>query len=136
MVSVFTPAEIEYLRSQHLARLATAGLDGQPHVVPVSFRYNAKYDSIDIGGHDFAKRWKFRQVQQNPKVAVVVDDLVSIDPWTPRAIEVRGEAAILDIGGKEIMPGFDDDLFRIFPSRIVSWGVDEAVTFRSRRVSE
>ena len=134
MVSVFTPTEIEYLQSQRLARLATVGLDGQPHVVPVSFRYNAKYDSIDIGGHDFAKRWKFRQVQQNPKVAVVVDDLVSIDPWNPRAIELRGEATILETGGKEIMPGFDDDLFRIVPNHIVSWGVDNTVTFRSRQV--
>ena len=89
---------------------------------------------IDIGGHDFAKRWKFRQVQQNPKVAVVIDDLVSIDPWKPRAIEVRGDAEILGTGGKEIMPGFDDDLFRIIPNRIVSWGVDETVTFQSRRV--
>jgi len=136
VVSVFTPAEIEYLRSQLLARLATVGLDGQPHVVPVSYRYNAEHDSIDIGGHDFAKRWKFRQVQQNPKVAVVVDELVSVDPWTPRAIEIRGDASILTTGGKEIMPGFDDDMFRITPSRIVSWGVDAAVTFRSRRVGE
>lgn len=135
-MSVFTPAEIEYLQSQRLARLATAGLDGQPHVVPVSYRYNAEHDSIDIGGHDFAKRRKFRQVQENPKVAVVVDDLVSMDPWTPRAIEIRGDASILSAGGKEIMPAFDNDMFRIMPSRIVSWGVDEAVTFRSRRVNE
>jgi len=135
-VSVFTPAEIEYLRSQRLARLATAGLDRQPHVVPVSYRYNAEHDSIDIGGHDFAKRWKFRQVQENPKVAVVVDDLVSIDPWTPRAIEIRGDASILSTGGKEIMLGFDDEMFRITPSRIVSWGIDEAVTSRSRRAGE
>ncbi|HXY45049.1 MAG TPA: PPOX class F420-dependent oxidoreductase [Acidimicrobiales bacterium] len=133
-MSVFTPAEIEYLHSQRLARLATTGLDCQPHVVPVSFRYNAEHDSIDIGGHDFAQRWKFRQVQQNPKVAVVVDDLVSVDPWTPRAIEVRGEASILGTGGKEIMPGFDDEMFRITPRQVVSWGVDAAMTFRSRRV--
>lgn len=105
-------------------------------MVPVSYRYNAEHDSVDIGGHDFAQRWKFRQVLQNPKVAVVVDDLVSVDPCTPRAIEIRGDASILGTGGKEIMPGFDDDMFRIIPSRIVSWGVDEAVTFRSRRVGE
>jgi pyridoxamine 5'-phosphate oxidase family protein len=105
-------------------------------VVPVSYRYNTERDSIDIGGHDFAKRWKFRQVQQNPKVSVVVDDLVSMDPWTPRAIEIRGDASILNIGGKEIMAGFDDDMFRITPSRIVSWGIDETIAFRSRRVAE
>ncbi|MGO9197022.1 MAG: PPOX class F420-dependent oxidoreductase [Acidimicrobiales bacterium] len=133
-MSVFTQAEIEYLQSQRLARLATTGLDCQPHVVPVSFRYDPEHDSIDIGGHGFATRWKFRQVQQNPKVALVVDDLASIDPWTPRAVEVRGVASILATGGKEIMPGFDDDMFRIAPSQIVSWGIDETVTFQARRV--
>ena len=39
-MSAFTPAEIAYLQSQRLGRLATIGLDGQPHVVPVAFRYN------------------------------------------------------------------------------------------------
>jgi pyridoxamine 5'-phosphate oxidase family protein len=133
-MSVLTELEIEYLRGQTLARLATVGRDGQPHVVPVSFRYNPEHDWIDIGGHGFASRLKFRQVQHNPKVAVVVDDLVSLDPWTPRGIEVRGEAVILNTGGKEIMPMFDDDMFRITPTRIVSWGIDPAVTFHLRRV--
>jgi Pyridoxamine 5'-phosphate oxidase len=35
-MSVFGVAEIEYLQSQRLGRLATSGPDGQPHVVPVS----------------------------------------------------------------------------------------------------
>ena len=35
-MSVFSAAEIEYLQSQRLGRLATSGPDGQPHVVPVS----------------------------------------------------------------------------------------------------
>ena len=39
-MSVFSDAEITYLQSQRLARIATAGRDSQPHVVPVSFRYN------------------------------------------------------------------------------------------------
>jgi nitroimidazol reductase NimA-like FMN-containing flavoprotein (pyridoxamine 5'-phosphate oxidase superfamily) len=39
-MSSFTPDEIAYLQSQRLGRLATVGPDGQPHVVPVSFRYN------------------------------------------------------------------------------------------------
>lgn len=133
-MSAFTPVEIDYLESQLLARLATSTRDGQPHVVPVSFRYNAEHDSIEVGGHGFTSRWKFRLVQQNPKVAIVVDDLASVDPWTPRAIEIRGNVEILVSGGKEIGPGFDDDMFRITPRRIVSWGVDETVNFKSRRV--
>jgi nitroimidazol reductase NimA-like FMN-containing flavoprotein (pyridoxamine 5'-phosphate oxidase superfamily) len=34
-MSVFTTAEIAYLNSRVLCRLATVGADGQPHVVPV-----------------------------------------------------------------------------------------------------
>jgi nitroimidazol reductase NimA-like FMN-containing flavoprotein (pyridoxamine 5'-phosphate oxidase superfamily) len=38
-MSVFTTAEIAHLNSRVLCRLATVGADGQPQVVPVSFRY-------------------------------------------------------------------------------------------------
>ncbi len=77
-MSVFTPEEINYLQGQRLARIATVGPDGQPHVVPVGFRYNPDTDTIDIGGHNFAQRKKWRDVQQNPRVAVVIDDVASI----------------------------------------------------------
>ena len=122
--SAFTLAEIEYLQSQRLGRLATVGPDGQPHVVPVSFRYNPELDTIDIGGHDFAKRKKFRDVRHNPRVAFVVDDLASLDPWRPRGVEVRGAAEVLASGGGEVMAGFDAEMFRIKPKRIISWGIE------------
>ena len=123
-MSAFTPAEVAYLQSQRLGRLATVGRDGQPHVVPVAFRYNPDLDTIDIGGHGFATRKKYRDVRGNPRVAFVVDDVASVNPWQPRGIEIRGEAAVLDTGGSEIMPGFDPEMFRIRPRRIVSWGVE------------
>ena len=121
-MSVFTSGEIAYLQSQRLARLATSK-DGQPHVVPLSFRYNPETDTIDVGGHDFAKRKKYRDVQRNPRVAIVIDDLASVDPWRPRMIEVRGEAEILSAGGETVGRGFDSDMFRIKPKRIVSFGI-------------
>ncbi len=77
-MSVFTSEEIDYMQSQRLARIATVGTNGQPHVVPVGFRYNPDTDTIDIGGHNFAQRKKWRDVQQNPRVAVVIDDVASI----------------------------------------------------------
>src|SRR5438270_11236741 len=122
-MSVFTPAEIAYLQSQRLARLATSA-DGQPHVVPVAFRHNPESDTIDVGGHDFAQRKKYRDVQQNPRVAIVIDDLASIDPWRPRMIEIRGEAEILPTGGESIGRGFDPPIFRIRPKRIISIGIE------------
>ena len=129
-MSVFSPAEIKYLESQRLARIATAGRDGQPHVVPLSFRYNPETDTIDVGGHGFAQRKKYRDVQQNPRVAIVIDDLASIDPWRPRMLEVRGEAEILPVGGETIGPGFDPPMFRIRPKRIISIGIEGEGRFR------
>src|SRR5213082_191828 len=45
-----TAAQIEYLASQRLGRIATAGVNRKPHVVPTSFRYNADLGTIDVGG--------------------------------------------------------------------------------------
>ena len=128
-MSMFSDAEIEYLGSQRLGRLATVGHDGMPHVVPVAFRYNPEADAIDIGGHDFATRKKFRDVQGTGVAALVVDDV--LPPWQPRAVEVRGAAITLDSGGKAIMEGFDDPIIRILPRRIVSWGLEDGFQARS-----
>ena len=128
-MSAFSDAEIDYLGSQRLGRLATVGNDGMPHVVPVAFRYNPDADSIDIGGHDFAKRKKFRDVQQTGVAALVVDDV--LPPWQPRAVEVRGQAITLETGGKAVMEGFDDPIIRITPRRIVSWGLEDGFQARS-----
>ncbi len=123
-MSAFTDAEVAYLQGQRLGRLATVDPAGQPHVVPVAFRYNPDQDTIDIGGHGFARRKKYRDVQRNPRVAFVVDDLASVDPWRPRMIEIRGEAEILSEGGQTIQPFFDPEMFRIRPTRVVSHGIE------------
>ena len=106
-MSVFSQAELDYLASQRLARIATAGPGGQPHVVPVAFRYNPETDTIDVGGHDFAKRKKWRDVHANPRVAITIDDLATVNPWRPRMIEVRGVVQVLQTGGDGVGSGFD-----------------------------
>jgi pyridoxamine 5'-phosphate oxidase family protein len=123
-MSDFTPAEIAYLQSQQLGRLATVGPDGQPHVVPMAFRYNPDHDTIDVGGYGISRSKKYRDAAANPRIAIVVDDVVSTDPWKVRMIEIRGEAELPPIGGQEIMPGFEDTFIRIRPRRIVSFGID------------
>jgi pyridoxamine 5'-phosphate oxidase family protein len=124
-MSVFTPAEIAYLQSQRIGRIATVGPNGQPHVVPVGFRYNPEHDSIDIGGHaGFTQRKHYRDIVRNPNVAYVVDDLPSVNPWTVRGIEIRGEAEVLTSGGESIVPGFGPDMIRIRANRILSWGIE------------
>jgi pyridoxamine 5'-phosphate oxidase family protein len=134
-MSVFTKEEREYLLSGgRLGRLATVGSDGTPHVVPTSFRYNPDHDTLDIGGHDFAKRKKYRDVLKNPKFAFVVDDIASVNPWRARGIEIRGEAEVLDTGGTELMRGFAPEMFRITPKRIVSWGLEEQMSYKRRSI--
>ena len=130
-MSVFASAEIAYLQSQRLGRLATANGAGQPHVVPVAFHYNPDEDTIDVGGYGFAGRKKYRDVQQNNRVAFVIDDLASVDPWRPRMLEIRGRAEILDRGGEDIMAGFAPEMFRIRARRIVSYGIDPEGSARS-----
>jgi pyridoxamine 5'-phosphate oxidase family protein len=123
-MSIFTPQEIAYLQSQLLGRLATVGADGDPHVVPVGFRYNSDLDTIDIGGHGIAQSKKYRDIALSGRAAFVVDDLVSVDPWTPRMLEVRGQAEVLPSGGQAIMPDFAPELIRIFPTWIGSFGIN------------
>ena len=124
-MSAFTPPEIDYLTSQGLARLATVGPDGQPHVVPVTFAFNADADTIDIGGVDFGATKKWRDAQANPKVTFLLDDVLR-NPRRARAIEVRGRAEALATGGGTInprFPNFAEEFLRIHPARIVSWGL-------------
>lgn len=130
-MSVFSEKEIEYLRGQRLGRLATVNSKGEPHVVPVAFRFNDEIDAIDVGGHNFAKIKKYRDVQSNGQAAFVVDDV--LPPWRARGVEVRGRAEVLGTGGEEIGPGFDEDLIRIFPEHIVGWGIESDAFNRNSR---
>lgn len=124
-MSAFTPAELDYLKSQRIGRLATVGADGQPHVVPVNIYFNSVLDAIEIGGHSkFAKRKKYQDVLKNPRVAIVVDDIASTNPWAVRGLEIRGTAEVLATGGEKLRPGLDPEMFRIRPHRIVSWGIN------------
>ena len=132
-MSSFTAAEIEYMREQRLGRLATVDAAGVPHVVPVGFRYNEELDTIDIGGHNLGKSKKFRDAGATGKAAFVVDDV--LPPWRARGVEVRGRAEVFSEGGGEVVEGFSDEMIRIFPQRIVGWGLDsDAFNANSRSV--
>jgi pyridoxamine 5'-phosphate oxidase family protein len=121
-MSVFTDSELDYLGSQRLGRIATVGQDGQPHVVPTTFRHNPEHDTIDVGGMRMSQTKKLRDVRRTGRASIVVDDV--LPPWQPRMIEIRGTAEVLDSGGKAFGNNFDDVIVRITPQRIVSFGVD------------
>jgi len=114
-MSAFTEAELRYLDEMRLARLATTGADGTPHVTPVGFRFDPEHDTIDIGGFELERTKKYRDVERSGRAAVVIDDNPSVDPWRVRGIEIRGPAEAL----AEPTP-----LIRVHARRIISWGIE------------
>lgn len=114
IMSVFTEAEIDFLRnSRLLARVATVDPNGNLHVTPVGWSLGADEASFEIGGKDFANTKKFRDVARTGRAAIVIDEV--LEPWRPRGIEVRGPAEA--IAGERPM-------IRIKAKRIVGWVLD------------
>jgi pyridoxamine 5'-phosphate oxidase family protein len=109
----FTEKEVEFLMESKLARLATSSPDGQPHVVPVVYEFDGQ--ALYFSGWNLQKSLKFKNLFRNRKVALAIDDLVSVKPWRPRGIEIRGTAEIVET---------EDSLYvKVVPSRKVSWGL-------------
>jgi pyridoxamine 5'-phosphate oxidase family protein len=123
MTTMFTDSDLAYLRGQRLGRLATVRRDGTVQNNPVGFGYNEKLGTIDIGGRDMAASRKFRNIAEGSKVAFVVDDIASTDPWRVRCLEIRGDAEALtepedpaaQVGGP---------IIRIHPRRLIRYGLD------------
>jgi pyridoxamine 5'-phosphate oxidase family protein len=89
----FTDEEIAYLRSQPIARLATVSPEGQPDVVPLAFEYDMGYFWVGGTGEAVRGTRKFRNIRAgNRKVCLVIDDLVSLNPFIARSIRVDGLA--------------------------------------------
>jgi pyridoxamine 5'-phosphate oxidase family protein len=116
----FTDKEREFLDAQPLARIATAsGKTLEPDVAPVGFDFDGTY--FYVGGYDLKKTLKYINVGSNPKVALVVDELVSVDPWDVRGIKVHGVAQIVS---REGYMGGPRSYIRIEPTRKWSWGIE------------
>lgn len=89
---MFSSEELDYLRGQPLARLATLGAGEQPDVVPVAFEVDETGFWVG-GGATVAATRKIRNiVAGRRRVALVVDDLVSLEPFVARGVRVYGTA--------------------------------------------
>ncbi len=118
-----TDAERAYLQSQPLGRLATVDADGAPQNNPIGVFLDEESGEIIIGGGAMGASRKFRNVLANPRVALVIDDLVSRDPWTVRGLEIRGTAVALSDVDPPV-PFMSREIIRITPTWIASWGLD------------
>ena len=85
MVLTFTEPELEFLRSQRIARLATVGPSGWPHVVPVM------YALTDAGDFEFdVDGVKLRNLKAEPRAALVVDAM-----GPKRGVTVQGRVSLI-----------------------------------------
>jgi pyridoxamine 5'-phosphate oxidase family protein len=131
---MFSDTEINYIKNQRLARLATASPDGQPDVAPIGFQFDGQ--RFTIGGFDITRTFKYKNVKKgNVKVALVIDDLATVSPWKPRGIKIHGTAQIVESSGPAYLI--------VTPERSWSWGIDAAafedgkpVSRKSRSTSE
>jgi pyridoxamine 5'-phosphate oxidase family protein len=131
---VFTDSERQYLDSRSMGRLATIGPNGIPQVRPVLFKLNMEVGTIDIGGLDLSSSRKYRNLQDNPGVAFVVDDMTpdrpgEVAPGWGRGVEVRGYAELLEDHDPPRVHGsfsrfYSNEVIRIHPRRIISWHID------------
>jgi pyridoxamine 5'-phosphate oxidase family protein len=117
----FSEPEIQYLKSQRLARIATATPQGKPDVSPVAFEFDGTY--FFVGSHSqeiFLSTKKYKNVRDgNKHVALSIDDLESVQPWKPRGIKVNGIAEIVEHNGM-FGPG---KYLQITPTVSWSWGI-------------
>lgn len=130
--TILSQNEIEYLKTQRIARIATASIsssDGlvQPDVVPVGFDFDGEF--LYVSGMNLLKSTKYKNVLKNRNVAVVVDDLKTVDPWDPRGIRIYGDADVVtrQSGYMDQTNHSEHHYIRIRPIKKWSWGIDESV---------
>lgn len=118
-------AEIDYIRTQPIGRLATVDANGRAQNSPVGFAYDEGTGVIDIGGMHMGDTRKFRNVAGTGTASLVIDDIVSLDPWRVRMVEIRGTAEALTGVVREAGSYMSPEVIRIHPTRVISYGLDE-----------
>jgi pyridoxamine 5'-phosphate oxidase family protein len=99
---LFTVGELEFLRSQRIARLATVGPSGWPHVVPVMYSIDeAGVFEFDVDGV------KLRNLGGEPRAAMVIDAM-----GPKRGVAIQGTAELIG-----------PERARLEPAKKFSWGL-------------
>jgi PPOX class probable F420-dependent enzyme len=80
-----------------VARLATAGRDGQPHLVPITFAVDGDriYTAVDHKPKTTRDLRRLRNIEENPRVSLLADHYA--EDWaTLWWVRVDGRAIILE----------------------------------------
>ncbi|HEY3877556.1 MAG TPA: TIGR03668 family PPOX class F420-dependent oxidoreductase [Trebonia sp.] len=96
------------LATEPVARLATAGGDGQPHLVPMTFAVDGDliYTAVDHKPKKSMNLRRLRNIRENPRVALLADHYsadwdelwwVRVDGWASVVEDERGLQDPLDV---------------------------------------
>ncbi len=80
-----------------VARLGTAGSDGQPHLVPVTFAVDGErvYTAVDQKPKTTTRLRRLRNIRENPRVALLADHYA--EDWTALWwVRVDGQARVIE----------------------------------------
>ena len=131
---------LAFIRSQRVARLATADASGQPHAVPVCFAYDGErfFSAIDQKPKSAAplRLKRIRNILANENVALVLDRYR--EQWDRLAyLMVQGTARVIESGPareraiallREKYPQYlamaleSAPVIEITPRRFIQWG--------------
>ena len=93
------------LSAARVARLATTGTDGQPHLVPVTFAVDGDliYTAVDHKPKTTASLRRLRNIRENPRVALLADHYA--DDWdTLWWVRADGSARVVEHGQATARP--------------------------------
>lgn len=125
------------IASERVCRVATAGSEGRPHLVPVCHVLSG--DKIYFASGDDGR--KVKNLTANPQVAVTVD--LYSDDWSQlRGVMVQGTARLIERGARfkqarsrlyakypqyskeaAISPS-DSVVVEVTPTHVFTWGLD------------
>ena len=81
--------------------------------------------------YDFFKSLKYKNAIKNNKVALVIDDLLTIKPWQPRGIRIYGTSDLVNRQGGYMSyihkSESQSPYLRIKPTKKWSWGIESPV---------
>jgi PPOX class probable F420-dependent enzyme len=122
---------------ERVCRVATAGADGHPHLVPVC--HVVAGDRIYFGSGKDAR--KVANLRENPRITVTVD-LYAEDWSSLRGVMVQGTATLIERGSRFTQargwlyakyPQYPEDaalatsdsvIVEVSPTRVFTWGFD------------
>ena len=96
-------------------------------LLPVGFDFDGEF--LYVSGMNILKSTKYKNVLKNRNVAIVIDDLKTVDPWDPRGIRIYGDADVVTRRGGYMDPSGNSEhhYIRIRPVMKWSWGIDDPV---------